>query len=173
MAIRLAVLPGDTWSMPELTLRRAAPPVTQEIWAAIRRRRTPWTTDDIVAASGASDRQVRRFVSLLAREGVLTVVDRSRPARYTLARDLGPLAPRMLRTACDPEPTGMADRNSDMTAAEFAAARAAAGLSIRGLARAIGYRDERTVRRFEAGGRPIPRAVAERVRAIALRPRSS
>lgn len=161
--------------MPEYQRAGQAPsPVTQAIWTAIRRRRKPWTADDIAAASEASGRQVRRVVTALVRAGVVRTLDEQgngaggySSAVYRLVSDLGPLAPRLLRSAADPEPTGIADRNSDMMPTEFSAARKTLGLSVRAFAAAIGYRDERTVRRFEAGGRPIPRAVADRVRALA------
>ena len=57
-----------------------------------------------------------------------------------------------------------------MTAAEFAEAMLALGLSNPGMADALGV-DVRMVRAYASGGRPIPKTVALAAEALAMRPR--
>jgi len=138
------------------------------LWGAIRRRRSSWTVDDV--RGDVSARYARRIVAALAGAGwVARVEDAERveagryaAARYvTRRRDRDP--PRLVGVG---GAGGVEARQSDMDGAELQAARHALGLTVRGLAEAVGYRDARTVRRMMVGDQPVPPAIAERVRAL-------
>src|SRR5574340_947167 len=106
----------------------ASPDTLQaDMWAWMRRKRTPWTCLDLAAATGASERQARRYVRRLASAGYLDEsgstggeAGRISGRLWRLARDTGPLAPTLIGGAAGDE---VGDLNSDMTGAQLARIR--------------------------------------------------
>jgi hypothetical protein len=164
--------------------RRLAPSADTfqtRMWSWMRAQQAPWTVLALTDATGASERQARRFVQRLAAAGYLSQHGEvggdsgQIPARlWLLDRDSGPLAPILVGGAHGDD---VADLNSTMTGTQLRAIRKAAGLSASQFGvQALGVRDQRTVRRYEQAA-IVPAPAAARARAFArenkLRPASA
>lgn len=142
------------------------------IWVWMRTRRKPWTALACSEATGASERQTRRYIARLSAAGYLVQCGEEGgeygqiPARlWEVAEDPGPIPPVLVGGAAG---EGVEDLNSDMTGAELRAMRRTMGLSATEFGRQVlGVSDQRTVRRYET--LPIvPSPVALRARGVKI-----
>lgn len=148
----------------------AADTFQSRMWDWMRRRRSPWTSADVVDGSGTSERQARRYIARLADAGYITSDDDERPReggaflarRWRLARNTGPLPPILTGGA---HGEGISDPNGELTGAQLARIRQDLGLSMADFAARIGVRDPRTVRRYERCDR-VPAPIVARARAL-------
>lgn len=141
----------------------------QRLWDVLRRAGQTLGVGELAGRARASEVYARRYVATLAAAGYLEDKGPGTQGRaWTLCRDTGPKAPRLRKRGT--EIVGLWDPNLDppMPAAELAAIRAAAGLTLARFAEALGWSPTSAihVRRMEAGTKPISPEIAAKARAI-------
>jgi len=147
--------------------------VIDELWLALRRSPSPISAAELADQVGASRTITKRLIQA-ARDAAWVIVDGYEqraigqgpsPALYRVTRAAPVRAPILRDGDQGPEAIHEGERGGATSGAVLAALRRARGWTIAQTAEAIGIRDHRTVRRYEAAA-ALPPAVAERVEAL-------